>query len=96
MKQKYVPIEKQSKRKQKEFHSTQRKDWGGLNPVTRKVPDLKAYDRKKSKHRYRHEPCLDFSFLCGFGILKKLQPLPVRAFKKDVFDSAKDGHGGNF
>jgi len=49
MKQKYVPIEKQSKRKQKEFYSTQRRDWGNVNPVTRKTPNIKAYDRKKSK-----------------------------------------------
>ena len=61
MKQKYVPIEKQSKRKQKEFNSSQRRDWGSINPVTRKVPNLKAYDRKKSKRRYQHEPRLDFS-----------------------------------
>ena len=71
MRQKYVPIEKQSKRKQKEFHSTLRRDWGDMNPATRKVPNLKAYDRKKSKHRYRHEPCLDFCLLGGCSILKK-------------------------
>jgi hypothetical protein len=62
MKQAYVPIEKQSKRKQREYHSLQRRDWGNLNPVTRKVPNLKAYNRKKSKHRYEYEPCLDFLF----------------------------------
>ena len=63
MKQKYVPIEKQSKQKQKEFYSMQRKEWGSLNPVTRKVPNLKTYDRKKSKRRYRYEPSLGFSFI---------------------------------
>ena len=61
MSQKYVPIEKQSKKKQKEFHEKQRRDWGGMNPVTRKVPNLKAYDRTKSKQWEKYEPCLDFS-----------------------------------
>ena len=65
MKQKYVPIEKQSKRAQKAFHATQRKDWGGRRPVTQVVPNAKAYNRKKSKFRHDggHEPNLDF-FLC--------------------------------
>jgi len=66
MKQKYVPIEKQSKRRQKEFHAAQRKDWGSISPVTRVVPNKKAYDRKKSKYRYNGEPNLDFSVLCPF------------------------------
>jgi len=61
MKQKYIPLEKQSKRNQKERHATQRRDWGGLNPITRKVENGKAYNRKKSKQRWcEHEPCLDF------------------------------------
>ena len=64
MKQKYVPIEKQSKKRQKEFHATQRKTWGSMCPVTRKVPNLKAYNRNKSKFRYEsHEPNLDFLFI---------------------------------
>ena len=63
MKQKHIPLDKQSKRKQKEYHATQRKGWGDVNPVTRVVPNAKAYNRKKSKQRwgeYNHEPCLDF------------------------------------
>jgi hypothetical protein len=63
LKQKYVPIEKQSKRKQKEFHAAQRKSWNGINPVTRVVPNTKAYNRKKSKYRYNGEPNLDFFIL---------------------------------
>ena len=62
MSQKYVPIEKQSKKKQKEFYKKQRRDWGGINPATRKVPNLKIYDRKKSKQWKLHDPCLDFLF----------------------------------
>ena len=64
MKQKYVPLDKQSKRKQKEYHAVQRRDWGNLNPTTRKIDNAKTYNRKKSKQRwFEHEPCLDF-FIC--------------------------------
>ena len=63
MKQQYVPIEKQSKRKQKEFHSKQRRDWGDISPVTKAVQSAKLYNRKKSKHRCEHEPGLDFFYV---------------------------------
>ena len=56
----YVPLEKRSKRKRKEFYASQRKDWGGLNPVTKKTPDLKVYKRKKYEQRYEHEPLFVF------------------------------------
>ncbi len=36
MKQKkFVALEKMSKKKQREFYKAQRRDWGGLSPVTR-------------------------------------------------------------
>ena len=57
MTQKYVPLAKQSKRKQKEHNKLQRQTWGETNPVTKQMPNAKAYNRKKSKHAYRdHEP----------------------------------------
>lgn len=40
----FVPIEKQSKKAQREFHNAQRNLWG-LNPVTRKVPNRKAFSK---------------------------------------------------
>ena len=58
--QKYVPLEKQSKQKQKEFNASQRRDWGGLNPVTRKVPNSKLYNRKKSERWQEYEPTFGF------------------------------------
>jgi len=48
VKHKFIPLEKQSKRKQRAYHETQRKDWGGFSPVTRNPANPKAYDRKKS------------------------------------------------
>jgi hypothetical protein len=56
LKQKYVPLDKRSKRSQKEYYAAQRKDWGGINPVTRKTPNLKAYNRKKPCQWYEYEP----------------------------------------
>lgn len=46
-----VPLKKQSKRAQKEYHARQRGSWNGLNPVTRVVPNGKAYDRNREKQR---------------------------------------------
>ena len=54
MKNKYVPLDKQSKRKRKEYYAAQRRDWGDVNPITRMTPNLKAYNRKKSGQRYEH------------------------------------------
>ena len=48
-KEKLVPLEKQSKKEQKKFHDRQRGSWNGVNPVTRIVPNGKAYDRNKVK-----------------------------------------------
>ena len=46
---KYVPINKRSKKAQKEYHAKQRLDWNGVNPASRVFPDGKTYDRKKVK-----------------------------------------------
>ena len=45
----FVPIEKQSKKKQKTYYAKQRNDWGTFNPVTRSVPNGRSYNRKKQK-----------------------------------------------
>lgn len=44
-----VPLKKQSKRAQKEYHSRKRGNWYGISPVTRTVPSGKAYDRNRIK-----------------------------------------------
>ena len=49
---KFVPIEKMSKKMQKEYHKRRRKDWGGLSPVTRRPENPKAYNRAKAKTDY--------------------------------------------
>lgn len=45
----FVPLEKRSKKAQKEYHARQRGSWNGISPVTRTVPSGKAYDRRREK-----------------------------------------------
>ena len=45
----FVPLDKKSKKAQKEYYSKMRRTWNGWNPVTRTVPNGKAYNRKKLK-----------------------------------------------
>ena len=52
---KYVSLDKQSKKAQREYYAKQRRTWGELNPVTRSVPNGKAYNRKKEKQRTGRE-----------------------------------------
>lgn len=51
----YVPLEKQSKKAQKAFHARQRGSWNGINPISRKAPNRKAYDRNRAKTADRRE-----------------------------------------
>ena len=46
---KMIPLNKQSKKAQRNYHAKQRGSWNGLSPLTRVVPSKKVYDRKKLK-----------------------------------------------
>ena len=46
---KFVSLDKRSKKAQKEYYSRHRCTWGELNPVTKSVPSGKTYNRKKNK-----------------------------------------------
>lgn len=48
--EKFTPTEKMSKKAQKALAKARRGTWGPLNPVTRRPPDPKAYNRKKVRH----------------------------------------------
>jgi len=50
-----VPLAKQSKRAQREHHKKQRGSWYGLSPVTRTVPNKKAYDRNVAKTQLKQD-----------------------------------------
>lgn len=46
---KYIPLNKRTKKAQKEYHAKQRLDWNGINPATRVFPDGKTFDRNRIK-----------------------------------------------
>ena len=50
---KMIPLAKQSKKKQKQYHAQQRGTWGEMSPVTRVAPDRKKYDRNREKQAAR-------------------------------------------
>lgn len=66
---KIIDLKKQSKKAQKAFYASQRGSWNGLNPITRVVPNGKAYSRAKAKAEARKDACRPF-FLpilpCGY------------------------------
>lgn len=41
-----IPLRKQSKKAQRDFHSRQRGSWGTVKPVSRVEKSGKAYDRR--------------------------------------------------
>ena len=51
---KFIPYEKLSKKKQRELNAKRRGSWYGLNPVTRKPENSKAYNRQKTR-KWRDE-----------------------------------------
>ena len=57
---KYIPLEKMSKKMQREYHKKQRKGWGGISPITRCSDNPKAYNRAKSKRDWDGGSHADF------------------------------------
>lgn len=47
---KFIPLEKLSKKKQRELNAKRRGSWHGLNPMTRKPKNSKAYNRAKTRN----------------------------------------------
>ena len=45
----FVPYEKLSKKQKRELDSARRRNWGGVNPVSRRVESAKVYNRKKHR-----------------------------------------------
>ena len=47
--EKFIPYEKLSKKQQKAINAKKRGSWYGVNPVTRKPENPKAYNRSKAR-----------------------------------------------
>jgi hypothetical protein len=59
----FIPKEKLCKKARKELYSKDRKTWGNVSPITRKVESKKVYNRKKAQMRiddFPSEPFLLF------------------------------------
>lgn len=78
---KIIDLKKQSKKAQKAFYASQRGSWNGLNPITRVVPNGKAYSRAKAKAEARKDACRPFFFaqFCPVTALQPSQNLSKRA-----------------
>ena len=48
--QKLIPLEKMQKKKKRAYYAEKRGSWNGLSPVTRIVPNGKAYKRVRGKN----------------------------------------------
>lgn len=51
--EKFIPINKKSKKAQKAYYAKERNTWGELNPMTRTMSNGKGYNRKKLKQEDR-------------------------------------------
>jgi len=60
---KFIPYGKLSKKEKRKMDQAKRQTWGGLNPVTRRPTNSKAYNRRKSQDWKRELPpkACDFS-----------------------------------
>lgn len=53
--EKFIPYEKRSKKEKRKADQAKRTTWGGLNPVTRKPENSRAYNRSKARNWRREE-----------------------------------------
>ena len=66
--EKFIPINKKSKKAQKEYYTKKRNTWGELNPMTRTMPNGKGYNRKKLKQEDRRNGRLSHGDMnCSFS-----------------------------
>ena len=61
--EKFIPYEKLSKKKQRELNKAKRGTWGGFDPVTRRPPSPKAYNRKTAQGRYNDTDLAPFCYI---------------------------------
>ena len=61
---KFIPYEKLSKKEKRRLDAAKRGTWGGIDPVTRKPRNSKAYNRKRTQD-WKKEPPDPVSFIYG-------------------------------
>ena len=60
--EKFVPYKKLSKKKQRELNAKKRGGWGGLEPITRRPDNPKAYNRRTAQS-WKNDPRFEPPFL---------------------------------
>ncbi len=60
---KFIPYEKLSKKKKRELDQKRRNTWNGINPVTRKPVNPKAYNRRKARKRIDYPDTVSFVYV---------------------------------
>ena len=60
--EKFIPYEKLSKKEKRKLDNAKRGTWGGLNPVTRKPANSRAYNRKRTQDWKKELPDLRLFF----------------------------------
>ena len=65
--EKFIPYEKLSKKRKRELDAMRRSSWGGLNPVTRKPKNPKAYDRRKAQSWKKESGSAPFVYALSAG-----------------------------
>jgi len=60
--EKFVPYEKLSKKAKRELDAARRGSWNGVNPVSRKSPNPKAYNRQKARKWADEATAVPFCF----------------------------------
>ena len=60
--EKFVPYEKLSKKAKREADALRRGSWNGVNPVSRKSPNPKAYVRQKARKWSPDDSFVSFAF----------------------------------
>lgn len=66
--EKFIPYGKLSKKEKRKRDAMRRNTWGALNPVTRKSPNPKAYNRKKAR-KWIDDPLSVPCFYSSFSVL---------------------------
>ena len=74
--EKFIPYEKLSKKEKRRRDAVQRGTWGALNPVTRKSPNPKAYNRKKTR-KWMEDP-----YAVSFLYVEKISPASGRGISR--------------
>lgn len=85
--EKYIPYEKLSKKQKRQLDAQKRGSWGGINPVTRKPKNSKAYNRSKARQwrkDHHDEPC----FCLEISPPEAVQKLPGDVPYEGVFPAS--------